>query len=171
VLVQRDASLLNKVFLAMIVVFMLRSADSGIVQYITFYRTPGSRSTSKQFFVISRDSRGDSTSRIRRPRSSMPRSTNLPQMQRFMIGSHEVRTRLDLILAGMGLMLLRNKLAPVLRRPTRCGWLPPSSATDWHGHPADERAGSGRSADWGSRWPGRGDPGFNRQAIERKCYW
>jgi subfamily B ATP-binding cassette protein MsbA len=114
VLVQRDASLLNKVFIAMIAVFVLRSSYSGIVQYITFYlHTRVTFDVRKQFFVhLQGQSRGFYE---QNPAAEIvhAESTNLPQMQRFMMGSlDEVLNQSIHLVAGMGLMLLVNwKLA------------------------------------------------------------
>jgi subfamily B ATP-binding cassette protein MsbA len=114
VLVQRDAGLLDRVFLVMIGLFVLRSSYSWLVQYIAFFlHTRVTFDVRKRFFI---HLQGQS----RRFYEANPaaeiihaESINLPQMQRFLIGSlDELSNQSAHLIAGMGLMLLVNwKLA------------------------------------------------------------
>jgi subfamily B ATP-binding cassette protein MsbA len=114
VLVQRDASLLNWVFLVMIGLFILRSSYSWLVQYIAFFlHTRVTFDVRKRFFThLQQQSRRFYEEN---PAAEIvhAESTNLPQMQRFLIGSlDELSNQSAHLLAGMALMLLVNwKLA------------------------------------------------------------
>jgi len=114
VLVQRDASLLDKVFVAMVGLFILRTIYGWIVQYITFFlHTRVTFDVRKQFF----DHLQGQSRRFyeQNPAAELvhAESINLPQMQRFVIGSlDELLNQATHLVAGMGLMLLVNwKLA------------------------------------------------------------
>jgi len=177
VLVQRDASLLDKVFLAMLGLFVLRSSYSWIVQYIAFFlHTRVTFDVRKQFFV---HLQGQS----RRFYDENPaaeivhaESTNLPQMQRFMIGSlDELLNQSIHLVAGIGLMLLVNWKLALLCFVAQPLWVAGTFYFSRRLAPVTQRMNEQEVAL--KRRLGQSVAGieviqsFNRQAFERKRYF
>jgi len=114
VLVQRDKGLLNIVFAAMIGLFLVRSFYSWIVQYISFFlHSRVNFDVRKRFFEHLQSQSLRFYQQNPAAEIAHTESINLPQMQRFLIGSlDEISNQLMHLVTGMGLMLLMNwKLA------------------------------------------------------------